>query len=129
MGVGEEEEEGRRGRGREGGGGGEEREGEGRRRRRRGGEGGGGKEEEEEGRRGRGRGGEGGEGKEEEGKGGTHVYSIHVIHEHINRSEHLSSSNATVYMLMRDEEGRKKEASKAIQTTRQSNTTHMYIYM
>ena len=29
-----------------------------------------------------------------------------------------------IYMLMRDVEGRKKEVSKAIQTTSQSNTTH-----
>ena len=29
-----------------------------------------------------------------------------------------------LYMLIRDAEGRKKEASKVIQTTRQSNTTH-----
>ena len=29
-----------------------------------------------------------------------------------------------IYILMRDAEGRKKEASKAIQTTRQSNTAH-----
>ena len=28
------------------------------------------------------------------------------------------------YMLLKDEEGRKKEASKVIQTTKQSNTTH-----
>ena len=31
---------------------------------------------------------------------------------------------AHTYMLMRDAEARKKEASKVIQTTRQSNTTH-----
>ena len=29
-----------------------------------------------------------------------------------------------IYMLMRDAEGRKKKASKVIQTTKQSNTTH-----
>ena len=33
-------------------------------------------------------------------------------------------SEAYIYMLMRDEEGRKKEASKIKQTTRQSNTAH-----
>ena len=48
-----------------------------------------------EGRGGEGRGGEGGE-----GRGG-----------------------ACIYMLMRDAEGRKKEASKVIKTTKPSNTT------
>ena len=34
----------------------------------------------------------------------------------------ISSSHVHLYMLMRDAEGRKKEASKVIQTTKQHNT-------
>ena len=53
------------------------------------------------------RGGEG-RGRGGEGRGGEGREGIHII-------------------LMRDAEGRKKEASKVIQTTKQSNTTqHVY---
>ena len=41
------------------------------------------------------------------------------VHEHGIRDHSMYRC-----MLMRDEEGRKKEASKVKQTTRQSNTTH-----
>ena len=53
---------------------------------------------------------------------------IHVL----NRAwVYNTKGNGTysIYMLMTDAEGRKKEASKVKQTTRQSNTAHpMYSY-
>ena len=41
-----------------------------------------------------------------------------------DQTTHNYNVRVCIYMLMRDAEGRKKEASKGIQTTKQSNTTH-----